>query len=72
MRAWVLRRDRPADAAAAARSAADWARRDEAPWWLVRAIRALPDGAATSEELAEAAEIEARLKVGSEATAPPA
>ncbi len=71
MHAWLLRVDRPADAVEAARRAADWARREEAPWWVARAIRALPDGTAADAELAEADEIEQRLKVVPGAAAPP-
>jgi hypothetical protein len=53
------------------RQAAMLAREAEAPWWVVRAIRTLPDGTATVEELAEAEEIERRLRVAPGATAPP-
>jgi class 3 adenylate cyclase/tetratricopeptide (TPR) repeat protein len=70
MHAWVLRAH-GSGAVEAARTSADWSRRAEAPWWLARAIRALPDGEATAEELAEAAEIEGRLRVREGASAPP-
>jgi hypothetical protein len=71
MQAWLLRGNRDPAAAASARRSAGWARRDEAAWWVVRAIRALPKGAATAEELAEAEDIERRLRVAPGATAPP-
>lgn len=71
MQAWVWRADRPAEAAEAARGAADWARRGDAPWWVARAIRAIPDGMATREELGEAEAIERQLKVAHGASAPP-
>jgi tetratricopeptide (TPR) repeat protein len=71
LHAWVLRARESADTAGAARAAADWGRRAEAPWWVARAIRALPEGAARPEELAEAGDIEARLRVVPGASAPP-
>jgi hypothetical protein len=71
MQAWLVRGDRVADGVEPARRSVDWARRGEAPWWVVRAIRALPEGAATAEELAEAEAIERRLNVVPGATAPP-
>jgi tetratricopeptide (TPR) repeat protein len=71
MQAWLLRGDRGADPAESARRSADWARRDGAVWWVVRAIRALPEGAASSDELLEAEGIERRLRVEPNATGPP-
>jgi hypothetical protein len=71
MDAWLRRADQPAAATGSARKAAEWARRGEAPWWLVRAIRALPEGGATTEELAEAEEIERRLRIAPGAGDPP-
>jgi hypothetical protein len=72
MEAWLARAEgRAQDATAHAREALDGATRAEAPWWRVRAFRALPDGAATASELAEAEEIERRLRVPREATGPP-
>jgi hypothetical protein len=79
-RAWLDPAEEPsalmqASAAAAAaetgRRAAALAREAEAPWWVARAIRGLPSGLASPEELAEADAIERRLRVGSEATSPP-
>lgn len=71
MQAWLMRGNRGANNAEAVRRSADWARRDEAVWWVVRAIRALPAGEASPEELVEAEEIERRLRVAPGATAPP-
>jgi hypothetical protein len=71
MRAWVLRAQESPSAVEAARRSAEWARQEGAPWWLARAIRALPDGEATASELAEADAIEQRLRVADGASAPP-
>jgi hypothetical protein len=70
--AWVARGEESWDEAEArSREAAVRARSAEAPWWVARAIRALPAGMATDEELAEAEDIERRLRVAPGATAPP-
>jgi hypothetical protein len=74
MDAWLRRAGgaQAADAAAElARPAAALAREAEAPWWVARAIRALPRGLATTEELAEADAIERRLNVPPAAADPP-
>jgi hypothetical protein len=74
MEAWLLRSATDGtgeEVPGVARRAAALARKAEAPWWVARAIRALPDGAATFEELAEAEAIERRLGARPDAGAPP-
>jgi hypothetical protein len=72
MAAWLARAEGNAgETRETARASLVDARRAEAPWWVARASRALPEGAATAEELAEAEAIEARLRVVPGASAPP-
>ena len=70
--AWLARAQGDQGAAAQqGRASLNAARAVETPWWVARAIRALPEGEATKAELAEAAEIETRLRVREGAAAPP-
>jgi tetratricopeptide (TPR) repeat protein len=57
---------------ALARQSASHGRAGQAPWWVVRALRAIPEDVASAEELAEADAIEEHLRVPRNATAPPA
>jgi class 3 adenylate cyclase/tetratricopeptide (TPR) repeat protein len=72
MAAWLARAQGETDSASThAREALAWARTAEAPWWVARAIRAIPEGMATVDEQSEADAIELWLKVADGATAPP-